>query len=791
MGKILHREGSKMMFSRIIKKDLLKNKTIAIVLLIFIALSSLLVATGTSMIGELVNSLHALFAKSSAPDFVQMHDGEINKTEIEQWSTKNPLVKQEQIVEMITIDGTKIGFGSQKTIEKSSIMDNYIVTQNQLFDYLLNLNNDIIQVSKGEIAVPVYYMQKNKLDIGDTITIMNQEKELELVISDFVRDVQMNPSIIHSKRFVVHEADWQTLKQEGGKVEYSIEFQLTDSNNLNDFRNAYESSNLPKKGPVIDYPLFKALNAITDGLVVAIIIIISTLLIIIAILCIQYTILAAIEEDYKEIGIMKAIGISRWNIKKLYLLKYIVLTAVASLIGYVISFFLSGLFMSNIKLYLGTSPKSMLLHIAPLLAVSAVFVIIILFCLFTFRKFNRITAVEALRTGSYSGKPISNKSLSLHKWSMLNVNVYLGIRDIMMRYRMYLLLLFVYLISTFIIIVPVNFLNTVQSSSFIKYLGIERSDIRVDLQQADPTQETFNAIVSYVKRDQDVDQYAPLVTSRFEMMNDEGLSEAITIETGDFSMFPLEYIKGTAPTHNYEIALSYLNSDEFEKDVGDQLQLIINGETKTMVVSGIYQDVTNGGRTAKAILPYNPKTALSYVINIDLKSGVDMYKKMVEYENVFHPAKVTNIEGYLVQTFGNTIEQLRVFTIAAMIIALLIAALITSLFLRMLVAKDREQIAILKSIGFSLNDLRNQYITRTLLVLVVGMVSGTIIANTLGERIVSILLSFMGASEVSFVIHPVEAYLLCPFVLIVVVGVTALRSIFSIKKTTITELSSD
>lgn len=34
--------------------------------------------------------------------------------------------------------------------------------------------------------------------------------------------------------------------------------------------------------------------------------------------------------------------------------------------------------------------------------------------------------------------------------------------------------------------------------------------------------------------------------------------------------------------------------------MGDTILLIIQGETKTLTVSGIYSDITNGGKTAKA-----------------------------------------------------------------------------------------------------------------------------------------------------------------------------------------------
>ncbi|ASZ66213.1 ABC transporter permease [Bacillus cereus] len=102
--------------------------------------------------------------------------------------------------------------------------------QNANFNFLLDLNNKVIQISKGEIGVPIYFMQKYNLHIGDEIWIIKNNIEQEFTISACVRDVQMNPSIVSSKLFVISNADLERLKRNLGEREYLIEFQLTDVN---------------------------------------------------------------------------------------------------------------------------------------------------------------------------------------------------------------------------------------------------------------------------------------------------------------------------------------------------------------------------------------------------------------------------------------------------------------------------------------------------------------------------------------------------------------------------------
>jgi len=137
---------------------------------------------------------------------------------------------------------------------------------------------------------------------------------------------------------------------------------------------------------------------------------------------------------------------------------------------------------------------------------------------------------------------------------------------------------------------------------------------------------------------------------------------------------------------------------------------------------------------------------------------------------------------------GNTIEQIRKVTIVSIAVGLSVSVLITSLFLKMLIAGDTAQIAIMKSLGFSLNHIRIQYLTRSLLLLISGIVLGTIFSNTAGQDIISMIWSFMGASQIRFVIDPVQSYVIIPLLLIVCVTLTTLISIAGIKNSSISEI---
>ena len=145
-------------------------------------------------------------------------------------------------------------------------------------------------------------------------------------------------------------------------------------------------------------------NAMSDTAVAMVIIFISILLIVIASLCIRLTFLATIDEDIREIGVMKAIGISKKDIKKVYLNKYRVMSVVAGIIGYLLSFAVVNLFNGNMRLYISSDLSGSLKYVLSLIAPLLVYFMIVMYCKQVLKRIDKISAVEALRTDIYGAR---------------------------------------------------------------------------------------------------------------------------------------------------------------------------------------------------------------------------------------------------------------------------------------------------------------------------------------------------------------------------------------------------
>ena len=129
------------------KRDLHRNKIITVSLFIFILLSALLSASSVSLFSKLASSTTSFFQHSKVPDFVQMHAGAFDQQEIDEFvSQHKDIVDAQQTVTLQNIHGSAIYFNQKQSSEENSVMDIAFVKQNPQFDYLINQEDEVVQL---------------------------------------------------------------------------------------------------------------------------------------------------------------------------------------------------------------------------------------------------------------------------------------------------------------------------------------------------------------------------------------------------------------------------------------------------------------------------------------------------------------------------------------------------------------------------------------------------------------------------------------------------------------------
>ena len=743
----------------IIQRDIAGNKAVSFLTVLFITAAAMLLSLAGILVTNLFGSIDRLMADAKTPHFMQMHTGDVDFEELEAFAAGNSAVEDFQVLEFLNVGGEKIRLGENSLA--LSVQDNGFSVQSSRFDFLLDENNRPAQPKDGELWVPVCYNRDHTVQAGDKAVINGKT----FVVTGFVRDSQMNSTLASSKRFVVSAGDYAQLK-EGGSVEYLIEFRLKDLSDLSEFESAYSASQMPANGPTLSWPLFRMISAVSDGIMIAVILLVSVIVILIALLCIRFTLLAKIEDDYREIGVMKAVGIRVSDIQSIYLAVYAVLAAAGCIMGFLLSLTLRGPLQESIRANLGESGNDGLSFLLGMAGTLLLFFFILFFIRRILKRFRRISPVQAIRQGSEQENVRGGKSLRLSKNRWLSANLFLAVKDIAARKRLYLTMLFVIILACFIMGGPQNLYHTISDSSFVTYLGVGRCDLRMDIQQTEELEEKAGSVGKYLERDSAVETYAVFVTELFDQEQEDGTTEQIKVELGNHGAFPLQYVDGRLPSRDSDIALSVLYAEEMDKKVGDKMILLTDKGEKQLTVCGIYSDITNGGKTAKAAFQPGTREAAWSTVCVNLKQPGVLAEKTEEYSRKFPYAKVSGMEDYVAQTFGQTLRAVRTASVGAGFVAVVVTLLVILLFMKLLTAKDRYSIAVLKSVGFTGSDISRQYIWRSVLVVILGILLGSVLAGTLGERIAGAAISSLGAAAFQFTEDPLSFFVLSPVVLL-------------------------
>ncbi len=762
------------MYQKLIMNDIKKNKLITITITVFILLSAMLTSLAAILSVSLATSIEGMMRNAKTPHFLQMHTGEINMRQLLDFASEQKDIADFQVASFLNIEGAEIMIGEHSLA--GSIQDNGLSMQSQRFDFLLNLDGTVIRPKEGEIYVPIYYMKTGQAAIGDTVVIHG----VYFTVAGYLRDSQMNASMISSKRFLVHEADFEKIRAYG-RLEHLIEFRFSDPAKASAFEAAYLSADLPANGPPpITYSLFKMANAIDDGIMIGVLILISTLVILVGFLCIRFTLLARIEEDYLEIGVLKAIGLRTSRIRMLYLAKYGAIAGLASIAGFILSLFAKEPFLTNIRLYMGETGGSELGMAFGLLGAVAIFFVVMLYVNGVLRRFKHISPAEAVRFGAPQEQSKGSKGFRLSECQMLSPNIFLGLKDILQRKKLYVTMVLVLVISSFLIIVPQNIYHTISQRNFMTYMGIGECDMRIDIQQTDDITGKTEAVTGFMAQDPDIEEYTVLTSYMVDMSMEDGTFGKLKVELGDHSIFPIEYSTGRAPQNNSEIAISRFVAEDLKKGLNETIKLMVNGQNKTLTICGIYSDITNGGKTAKAIFDIRDGNILWSIIPVKLQSRANAATIAAEYKNRFSYAKVADIDAYMNQTLGGITHAVQKVSYAAIAVAAVLMTLVTLLFMKMLLTKDHYSVAVLKALGFKTSEIQIQYMVRVFAVLIVSIGIGTFLANTLGELVGAGLISSFGATTFHFVVSPIYTYLFSPVFMAVCVGVATLLSISGI-----------
>lgn len=212
--------------------------------------------------------------------------------------------------------------------------------------------------------------------------------------------------------------------------------------------------------------------------------------------------------------------------------------------------------------------------------------------------------------------------------------------------------------------------------------------------------------------------------------------------------------KGRFPKYENEIAVAAKYAKECGFDIGDEIEIVMNGQSEKYLISGFTQISNNLGRdcllTRQGYERLGTLLHISFYIN--LADDVDINVFNEEYKTLFQNSvnAVINIDEVLLSTGGAYFSLMTVVVIAILLLSIIIIAFVLYLLVRTMLSNKMRDYGILKSLGFTTKQLILQTALSFMPTIILSTILGLILSCFVINPLTALFLSGIGIVKCTF-----------------------------------------
>lgn len=787
------------MFLRILKKDMTVRKSINFVLFLFITISSVFLSSSVSNIAVVTSAIDYFMDYANTPDVMFITTVDDEKNEINQWLKEGAEnVENSDFEELLSVSSSDILI--HKGEEELDTKGAGIVLGKLGGEYLKAFDKDgnEFDLESGEIAFGKNLMTQNDLKVGDKITVRLGDVEKTFTIKLATVDAILGHEMSGTQRMLLSTEDYEDYQQQENSSALGI--YSVETKDVEKCIDEITNSGFKTINNVQTRETYKLIYSM-DMIMAALLILIGICLILMAFLVLRFALVFTIEEDYHEIGVMKAIGIRDFSIKKIYLTKYLVLVIAGAILGLIISIPVSTFMIESVRqnMIMESSSANIWINI---LSTVAIIVVVMLFCYRCTKKLNKISVIAAIRGGQAGERYGERAGVSLYKRGRMPVTVFLGINDIASNIKRFVILLFTFCISFILITIPLNTLNTMRSREMVEKFCLN-PDSKIYVRGIDDGEELLPDSKELgddvVRLKEELKQngyeakvtYCPIYFLGYGEENDTTRISIMTIQMLGDNPYFLKYDEGVAPKLENEVAFSEQILEMYGWEIGDTVELSVGKEEKQMIITGTYTDYMQMGQSARL----NPQIDCSSEVMFDYwnsmvdfesdKSELEIKDELSDILPDYEWSTAQEIIDVNVGGIQKTLDDI-LYPMTGLLCVLIM--LITMLMEKLFIVREKGEIAMLKSIGYRTRDIRIWQVIRMVFVAFLSMLIAVPMSLLSNRFILQPIFGIMGA-KVAIQVEPLKVYVLFPAILFAGIVVAAIFATRSIGKISIQEMN--
>ena len=776
------------MFWRILKKDLKRKRAMNIILLVFIILASMFMSSGVSNIITVSTALDRYFEMADVPDYWAMSENKSTDKDIcgtlENASAIDEF-RTEEFVRMSQSNITRKG----EPLNDSNV--NQILVLQSGRDMGMNYFPDdgsiLKSVPKGKIYASRFTEKNMGLKVGDKITVEIEGISREFTFAGGFKDAVLGSELMGIKRFIINGEDFdeymsdETMKNMyGGKFLYihtaDLDKALSQIADISDSFTFASDTNILNQAYIFDM--------IIMGLILAV----SIILIIISFAVLRFTIAFTLSEEFREIGVMKAIGIRNIKIRGLYLTKYFAISVVGAALGLILSYPFGKMLLNySSESIIIDSGNNGFINIGCAVLTAAV---ILLFCLGCTGRVSKMSPVDAVRNGQ-TGERFRKKSVMSLGKSRLGTTAFLAANDIASSPRRYAVIILTFFLCTSLLVILSNATASLKSGKLLKYFGEADCHAVADIGDEAMKFMTGDGHERVEKYLEDMEQTLAENGMPAECMTEyylypmirygENESKTAILQGTGTTMDMYEYSEGTPPQDSGEIAVTTILAKKLGAEIGDTVTVSYpTGETAEFIITALYQAIVNQGISVRVhtdcdinytMAAGSPGTQIKFTDDTDDKEVLRRIEKIKELYPEFSSVKTAGETVSDLTGVGGAIDAVKKMSA---VLTVILAALIAVLMVRSFIAKEKAEIALMKAIGMRNTKIYGQYTLRFFISAAAAVLIAELLGMTLTKLCFNPVFGSMGLEMgVEYVQNPVEIYAVFPVIVLAATVVSA------------------
>ncbi|NLJ70621.1 MAG: FtsX-like permease family protein [Clostridiaceae bacterium] len=454
--------------------------------------------------------------------------------------------------------------------------------------------------SDGEVYVANLFHFMTGAEIGDSFHITSTNFNKEYRISGFVEDLrQVNAVNMGGNSVFLSANDYEDLAMLAQEfpaefcesfflsVDKAPEFSdLSDDDFVNVISRGTDIKDMARiilTGEQVIY-----FSSIMSQIIAMIIIFVALLMFIANLLILNFNINSSLEAEYKNIGVLKACGLQKGHIQRVYLLSFLLTIGLGFGLGLLIA---SPVVVVSTPLLLGIFNLLVSGQTAWLLSSGAglvILVIALLMMLVQLRKVTKIKPREALNEGQQSVYFSQGIDLQLKKPFL---HARLSVKQFTASLHQYLSAVLLIAVLFFLVLYTYSLTNILESERMVQeFYGLD-FDIAVRYEDTDSeTKEKTEAVI---------EEYTPILSREYmEYADIEVNKNSLGLFIADNTKVLSSLLEGKKPEFDNEIILTKLFAQMHNIQIGDMVEVYSKGKTEDYLVSGFFQSLNRAGMMA-------------------------------------------------------------------------------------------------------------------------------------------------------------------------------------------------